>query len=96
MQQVDAKAGVAHVELLHKDQDETAVEDAEGQEVETAPTAGAPVGGQESAAADADGSRVFFLLKVRAVTRITAKTKMMILRIFWSPWCSGRLRRIRT
>lgn len=66
VQQVDAKAGVAHVELLQQDQDQTAVEVAEGQEVDAAGTADAPTEGRESAPADADGSRVFFLLKVRA------------------------------
>lgn len=65
MQQVDAKAGVAHVELLQQDQ--AAVQNAGRQEVDAAAKADTPTEGQESAPADADGSRVFFLLKVRAI-----------------------------
>eukprot|EP00752_Nemacystus_decipiens_P009418 g8421.t1 len=62
VQQVDAKAGVAYVELL-EDHDQTAGQVAEGQEVDAAATAEPLTEGQEGAPADADGSRVFFLLK---------------------------------
>ena len=74
MQQVDAKAGVAHVELLQ--QDETPAEKAEEQPVDVAATAAsasastadAPTDGQGTTPAGDDGSRVFFLLKVRVNT----------------------------
>lgn len=80
MQQVDAKAGVAHVELLQQDQDQTAEDNAEGQEVDAA-TADAPAEGQKSAPADADGSRVFFLLKVQLIA--CSEDRVLILSIFW-------------
>lgn len=76
MQQVDAKAGVAHVELLQEDQDqdEKPAENAEQKPDEAAATiaptssstADAPKDGQGSATAGADTSHVFFLLKVCA------------------------------
>lgn len=79
MQQVDAKAGVAHVELMQQDHDQTGVENAEGQKA----TSGAPTEGLESGPADADGSRVFFLLKVRA-NDVKRENNV-------DSWCFGRL-----
>ena len=100
VQQVDAKAGVAHVELLQQDQDQTAVQLTEGQKVDAAATADAPTEGQESAPADADHSRVFFLLKVRA-SACTAKSwyswHPLVFIVFWEecPFhTSTRLRRV--
>jgi len=84
--QVDAKAGVAHVELLQEDQDqdEKPAEKTEQQPDEVAATAapalsstaGAQTDGQGRAPAGDDASRVFFLLKVRA--RAFSNTRLAV------------------
>ena len=76
MQQVDVKTGVAHVDLLQQEQDQTSTEVARGQEVDAAATAE----GQDSTPADADdGGRVFFLLKVRSTSAVIKVDRRYIL-----------------